>query len=179
MSVNRGSTVSVVAYFVIEALADLRVHTEIIDHPDRQKYNISKVKHLFQINRYCKLQNMQYHIIGCWQRDFDKILFTNSNDKSLIWICWWTRWVTCWQPPNPEELGVYHRIIPELSVQAYQQPEPLIWHRFDLDPDLDPKWRSWTIANIHHGLTPMHRALSIDDARPKIVDGVLMLIIKR
>jgi len=78
--------------------ADLCVHNGIIDRPHRQRYNISKVKHQFQINRYCKLQSMQKHIICCWKRDFDKILLTNSKDKGLIWIYGWTRWATRRQP---------------------------------------------------------------------------------
>ena len=49
------------------------------------------------MHRYCKLQSMQTHIIGCWKRDFDKILLTNSKNKSLIWIYGWTRWATRWQ----------------------------------------------------------------------------------
>jgi len=70
----------------------------MIDRPDRSKYTILKVKHQFQINWYCKLQSMQQHIIGCWKRDFDKILLTNSKNKNLIWIYEWTRWVTRCQP---------------------------------------------------------------------------------
>ena len=42
---------------------DLCVHTRIIDRVDRQKYNISKIKHGFQINRYRKQQNMENIIL--------------------------------------------------------------------------------------------------------------------
>ena len=85
--------------------ADLRVYKGTIDHPDRQKYNLSKVKHWFQINWYCKLQSMQKHILGCWKRDFDKILLTFSNNKSLNWIYGWTRWATGWQPAQFRWVG--------------------------------------------------------------------------
>ena len=84
---------------------DHRVHNRIIDCTDRQQYNISKVKHRFQINRYCKLECMQKHTIGCWNRDFDKILLTNSKNNSLIWIYGWTRWATCWQPAQFRRVG--------------------------------------------------------------------------
>jgi len=63
-----------------------------------QKYHISKVKHRYQINRYCKLLNKQKRILGSWERDFDKILLTHCKYRSLIWIYTWTRWATCWQP---------------------------------------------------------------------------------
>jgi len=43
---------------------DLRADNRIIDLPDRQKYNISKVKHGFQINRHCNLHRMPKHIIS-------------------------------------------------------------------------------------------------------------------
>jgi len=45
--------------------ADLRVHNGIIVHCDSQKCNESTTKYRFQINRYCKLQSMQKHILGC------------------------------------------------------------------------------------------------------------------
>jgi len=63
-----------------------------------KKYNLSKVKHQFQINWYCKLQSMQKHIVGCWKCDFHKILLTYSKNKSLNWISGWTRWETHWEP---------------------------------------------------------------------------------
>ena len=66
-----------------------------------QNYNISKVKHGFQNNRNCKLQNMQKRIIGCWKRDFDKIILTNCQNKSLIWIYRWTHW----QPTQFRQAG--------------------------------------------------------------------------
>ena len=50
------------------------------------------MKYRFQINRYCKLQSIQNHILGCWKRDFDKIVFTYSQTKRLNWIYGWTRW---------------------------------------------------------------------------------------
>ena len=59
---------------------------------------LSKVKHRFQIDWYCKLQSMQKHIFGCWKCDFDKLLLTYSKNKSLNWISGWTRWATHWQP---------------------------------------------------------------------------------
>jgi hypothetical protein len=34
----------------------------------------------------------QKHIVGCWKRDFDKILLTHCKFSSLIWIYRWTRW---------------------------------------------------------------------------------------
>jgi len=53
-------------------------------------------------------------------------------------------------PPNSDGLGVYHGTIPEWAVWVYWRPGPPIWQRFDLDPDLDLKWQSGTIANTTH-----------------------------
>jgi len=50
-------------------------------------------------------------------------------------------------PPNLDRLRVYHRNVPELNVRVYWQPGLLIWQRLSLGPDLDPTWRSWTVAN--------------------------------
>jgi hypothetical protein len=69
---------------------ELRVHRRNFDHHARQKYHISKVKHKYQIDRYCKLLNKQKHIVGCWKRDFDKILLTTCKFKRLIGIYRWT-----------------------------------------------------------------------------------------
>ena len=44
---------------------------------------------------------MQRHMLGCWTRDFDKILFTYSKSKSLDWIYGWT----CWQPAQFTGVG--------------------------------------------------------------------------
>ena len=41
---------------------------------------------------------MQKHILGCWKRDFDKILLTYCTTMWLIWIYGWTWWATCCQP---------------------------------------------------------------------------------
>jgi hypothetical protein len=61
--------------------------------------------HRYQINRYCKLLNEQKHIICCWKRDSDNVLLTHFKYKSLIWICWWTRWATHWQPTQFRWVG--------------------------------------------------------------------------
>jgi len=84
---------------------DLHIHKVIIHRPYMQKYNLSKVKHWFQISWYCMLQSMQKHILGCWKRDSDKILLTYSKNKSLNWIDGWTHWVTCWQPTQFRQVG--------------------------------------------------------------------------
>ena len=84
---------------------DLRMHNCIIDRLDRPIYLISKVKHRYQINWYCKLHNIQKHIIGCWKCHFDKILLTNCKHKCLIWIYRWTRWETCWHPAQFRCIG--------------------------------------------------------------------------
>ena len=84
---------------------DFRVHHCIIDCLSRQKYHILKVKHRYQINRYCKLLNKQKLINGCWKLDFDKILLTHCKYKSLIWI---NRWICCatrWQPTQFRQVG--------------------------------------------------------------------------
>jgi len=81
--------------------ANLRIPNAIIDRHHWQKYNIPNVKYRFQINLYCKLQSIQKHIIGCWKRHFDKIQWTNSKIKNLIWIYR----STCWQPAQFRQLG--------------------------------------------------------------------------
>jgi len=95
--------------------ADLRVHNGIIVHPEWQKYNLSKVKHRFQSNRYCNLQSMQQHIIGCWKRDFDKILLTNSKTRALYECMDGPAGRPADNPPNSDRLGVYHQTVPELT----------------------------------------------------------------
>ena len=50
-------------------------------------------------------------------------------------------------PPNSDRLGVYHRTVPESTVSVYLPPGPPISQRLGLDPDPDPKRRSWTVAN--------------------------------
>jgi len=85
--------------------ADLRAHNRVVDCLDRQIYNITNVKHGFQINWYCELQNIQNHFIGCWKRDFYKIQSTNCINKSLIWIDQWSHWATPWQPAKFRQVG--------------------------------------------------------------------------
>jgi len=60
------------------------MHNCIIDRLASQKYHMSKVKHKYQINQYCKLLNKQKHIFGCFKRNFDKISMTTCKFKSLI-----------------------------------------------------------------------------------------------
>jgi len=50
-----------------------------------QKYNKLQEKHGFQNNQYRKLQNMQTEIICCFMHNFEMILLSNSNNKSIIW----------------------------------------------------------------------------------------------
>ena len=57
------------------------------------------------MNRYCKLQSMQTHIIGCSKRDFNKIILTNSNNKSHIQIYGWTHWATRLQHAQLRRVG--------------------------------------------------------------------------
>jgi len=78
---------------------------ELIDRLYREEYTLSKVKHRFQINWYCKLQSIQKHIPGCWKRDFHKILFTFSKNKSNNWICGCTCWATGWPPAQFRPVG--------------------------------------------------------------------------
>jgi len=60
-------------------------------------------------------------------------------------------------PSNSERLGVYHRTVSGLTVGVYWRPGPPIWQRFAFDPDLDPMWRSGTVA----GSTVMPEQASI------------------
>jgi len=85
--------------------ADLCVHNGIIDRPDRQKYNASKVNHRFENNWHCKPQSRQQHIIGWWKCDFDKLVLANSKNMSHIWIYGWIRWATRWQPSHIWQVG--------------------------------------------------------------------------
>jgi len=98
ISIQRVSTVLVLAYLVFKVSHGSSRSLRNYWPPWWAKYNASMVKHSFQINRYCKLQNMQKRIIGCWKRDFDNILLTNCNNRSLIWIYRWTCRATCWHP---------------------------------------------------------------------------------
>jgi len=54
-------------------------------------------------------------------------------------------------PPNSDRLGVYHRTVPELTVQGYWQSGWPIWQQFRLFPDPDPKWLSGTVRNTPSG----------------------------
>jgi len=54
-------------------------------------------------------------------------------------------------PPNSDGLGVYHCTVPELTIRVHWQPGPPIWQWFRLDPDLDPKSLSTTLANTSSG----------------------------
>jgi len=85
--------------------AHIRAYNKTIDRLDRQQFNKSKEKHGFQSNRYRKLQNLQKQIIGCWICDFDKILLSNCNNKSIMWIYRWTRWATRSQPGQFRQVG--------------------------------------------------------------------------
>jgi len=60
------------------------MHNCINDHLARQKYHILKVKDRYQINRYCKLLNMQKLIDGYSKRHFDTILLTHCKYMILI-----------------------------------------------------------------------------------------------
>jgi len=65
--------------------------------------------------------------------------------------------------PNSDGFEVYHRTVPELTVQVHWQPRLPLWQRFGLDPDLDPKWRSGTIANTRRAapkLLILHSSVS-------------------
>jgi len=53
-------------------------------------------------------------------------------------------------PPNSDGMRVYHGTVPEWAVEVYWRPGPPIWQWFGLDPDLDPMWRSGTIADANH-----------------------------
>jgi len=127
--------------------ADLRVQNGMIDCTDRQHYGISKVIHQFQFNRYCKLQSMQKHTIGCWKHNFDRILLTNTKNKILVWIYGWTHWATCWQPSQFRQVGRFPSNRTELTVRVYWHPVQPIWQWLGFDPDPDPKWWSGTVAN--------------------------------
>jgi len=128
---------------------DLRTHNRIIVLLDWPKYIILKVKHGFQMNRYCSLQNFQKPIIGCWKRDLDKILSRNCKKKSLIPIYRWTRWATSWQPAQFERVGVYHPNVSKLTFQIDWPSRLPIWQRLGLDLDPDLLWWSGTVANTH------------------------------
>jgi len=66
-------------------------------------------------------------------------------------------------PPNSDGLGVYHRTVPELSVQVHCQPGLPIWQRFGLDLDPNPKWQSRTVANTRYWF--FHQLIEHPDGR--------------
>jgi len=83
---------------------------------------------------------MQKHIIRCWKRDFDKILL--SKWKTTAWyesIDGPARQPTG-NLPIPDGLGLWHWTEHELMVLVSGQYGQPIGQKFDLDPDLDPKW---------------------------------------
>jgi len=49
--------------------------------------------------------------------------------------------------PNVDVLGDFHRTVPELTVRVNWQPGLPIWQQFGLDPNVDPKWWSATVAH--------------------------------
>jgi len=53
-------------------------------------------------------------------------------------------------PPDADGLGVNHWSVPELTVPVYWQPGQQTSQWFGLDPDLDPKWRTGTVANTRY-----------------------------
>jgi len=54
-----------------------------MEHLYRYKYTIYMEKHGFQNNQYFKQQNMHKENTGCGISDFDKILLSNSKNKSI------------------------------------------------------------------------------------------------
>jgi len=118
--------------------ADHLVHEGIIDHPYTQKYNLSNVKHRFQIHWYCKLQSIQNHILGCWKLDFNKTLLTYSKTRAIIESMDGPAGQLADNLPNSGTLVVSHWTVPELIVRVDWQPRPPIWQRFWLDPDTEP-----------------------------------------
>jgi len=58
-------------------------------------------------------------------------------------------WPT-YNPPNRDRLRDFHQTVPELPVRVYWQPGLRVWRQFGLD--LDPKWRSRTVANTNLNL---------------------------
>jgi len=156
---------------------DLRMYNCNIDHPAGQKYHISKVKYRYQIPWYCKLLKKQKHIVGCWKRDFDKILLTHCKIKSLIWIYRWTHWATRWQPALFRRVGSFprNRTWVGSSGVLTTRTANLAPVQFGLDPDPDPEWGSGTFANTTHQDQP-HKVLRSMKARqecmrPRVGNG--------
>jgi len=98
MDINGAATVLGFAYFLIKASRGSSCTWQNYWPTWYAKNNILKVKHRFQINRHCKLQNITKSIIGCWKLNFDRILLTNCNNNRLVGIYRWMGWATPWQP---------------------------------------------------------------------------------
>jgi len=75
-------------------------------------------------------------------------------------------------PPDPDGLGGLHRTVSELTFQVCWQPRPPIWQRFGSDTDLDPKWRSGTLANtsLEYGQNGQRRLFAHRNWRNEIPD---------
>jgi hypothetical protein len=127
---------------------DSWIPNRTIDHVYRQKYRIYKERNRFQNNQYCKLQNIQNVITGCWICDFDKMLLSNSKNKRTIWIYRWTNWTTHWQPAQFRWVGRFPSTVRKFMTLVYWWPEPLDLTEFvsNRDPNLDLMWQSGTVA---------------------------------
>jgi hypothetical protein len=69
-----------------------------IDLLHSQKYNILKKTPQFIYYWYRNLKNMNNVIAGCQRIDFERVLLSNSNNKSVICIYRWTGRTISWSP---------------------------------------------------------------------------------
>jgi hypothetical protein len=80
------------------------------------------------------------------------ILIIDSYPTATTWISYKSTDGIARRPsdklPNSDRLENFHQIVPELTVQVYQQPRPPISHEFGSDPDSNLKWQSTAVVNL-------------------------------
>jgi len=91
-------------------------------------------------------------LVSCWLGDFDKILWSHRNDKSLIWIYSWTRWATSWQLVQFRQVGRWQSNRTRVDGSGLLTTMTADLTRFGLETDLHLKWWSGTIANTTYGV---------------------------
>jgi hypothetical protein len=154
MSVNGVSTVLGLTYLVITILHSSSCTKQNNWLPWYAKIHIRKENYRFQITRYCKLENMPQHIIGCWKRDFDKLLLTNCKNKYLYEPIHGPAGQCADNPPNPDCFNGYHPTLLELMVRVDWRPRPPMWQSYGCDPDSDPAWKPGTVPSTAQKRVP-------------------------
>lgn len=127
--------------------ADTYASNKTIDCVYRSKYNISKTQCRFQNNRYAKLQSMQWEIIGCRIRDFEKMLLSNCQTKRIIRIDRWTCWAIRWHPAQCSRVGRFASNHIRVDSSGVIMTQTALVKRFSFNLDQDLKQQSGHLVN--------------------------------